>query len=136
MKREQGQNWTTKMGDRWGKMFALCFALTLFAATAFADVRVIDGDTFVLDGEKVRVENIDAPEIRPCRCQAECDLGYRAKAFTERFLVGEIVLERIPRRDRYGRTLARVRVGDVDLGEALIAAGLARPWEGRRRPWC
>jgi micrococcal nuclease len=41
-----------------------------------------------------------------------------------------------PPRDRYGRTLARVAVGGADLGEALIAAGLARRWDGRRRPWC
>lgn len=23
-----------------------------------------------------------------------------------------------------------------DLGEALIAAGLAREWDGKPRPWC
>jgi micrococcal nuclease len=39
-------------------------------------------------------------------------------------------------RDRYGRTLALVSVDSQDLGEALIAAGLARRWDGRRHPWC
>lgn len=111
-------------------------ALILWAGVALADVRVIDGDTIRVDGETIRVMNIDAPEIHPCHCQPECDLGYRAKEYVERFLSGPIAIERASRRDKYGRTLARISVNGVDLGEALIAAGLARPWEGRRKPWC
>ena len=38
--------------------------------------------------------------------------------------------------DRYGRVLATVRRDDEDLGAALIAAGLARAWRGRRESWC
>lgn len=112
--------------------------LTLYVSPIHAaEVRVLDGDTFKLNGETIRVQNIDSPEISPCRCQLECDLGYRAKEFAERFLEGgPIVLERASRRDKYNRVLARVSVDGADLGEALIAAGLARKWEGRRRPWC
>lgn len=115
---------------------SLAFLLLTVSPIQAADVRVVDGDTIKLDGETIRVMNIDAPEIHPCRCQIECDLGYRAKEFAERFLNGPIVLTRADRKDKYGRSLARIAVNNVDLGEALIARGLARKWEGRRRPWC
>jgi len=29
-----------------------------------------------------------------------------------------------------------VSAGGVDIGETLIAEGLARRWDGRRHPWC
>lgn len=35
-----------------------------------------------------------------------------------------------------GRTLAVVWVGGQDVGEVLVAEGLARAWGGRREPWC
>ena len=38
--------------------------------------------------------------------------------------------------DRYGRKLRVVERDGVSLGETLVAEGLARRWEGRRRPWC
>jgi len=52
------------------------------------------------------------------------------------FYKPNIVIDRSSRKDKYGRTLARVSVDDVDLGEALIKEGLARKWEGKRGPWC
>ena len=38
--------------------------------------------------------------------------------------------------DRYGRQLRVVTRGGRSLGDVLVAEGLARPWEGSRRPWC
>ena len=38
--------------------------------------------------------------------------------------------------DRYGRTLAAIRVDGVDVGDQLVREGLARTWAGRREPWC
>lgn len=39
-------------------------------------------------------------------------------------------------RNRYGRLLATIRVDGRDVGEVLVAEGLARPWGGRRASWC
>jgi micrococcal nuclease len=39
-------------------------------------------------------------------------------------------------RDRAGRTLGTVSVDGRDVGEVLVGEELARPWEGRRKPWC
>lgn len=113
---------------------AVCFSLP---ATA-ADLRVIDGDTFVLNGETIRVENIDTPEIRRAQCDAERRLGLVAKWRVETILTqpgAKITLQRF-RKDRWDRTIARVSVNGLDLGEILITENMARPWRGRREPWC
>lgn len=102
--------------------------------------RAIDGDTIVCDGEHVRILNIDAPELGAgARCATEAALAERARQLAAAALAGSRVEVRPdPRRprDRYGRTLAWVDVDGRDLGELLVAAGLARRWDGRRRPWC
>lgn len=101
---------------------------------------VIDGDTFVLaGGERVRVLNIDTPEMPPkARCAAEAQLAQAAKARLEDLIGGRAVELRAEGRDRdgYGRLLRRVEVQGQDVGAALVAEGLARPWRGRREPWC
>ena len=38
--------------------------------------------------------------------------------------------------DRDGRKLRIATRDGVSVGSVLIGAGLARPWEGYRRPWC
>lgn len=99
---------------------------------------VVDGDTFWIDGEKVRVADIDAPETHPPRCDEEARLGDAATLRMQALLNdGPVTLIPIDRdTDRYGRKLRVVERGGVSLGEMLVAEGLARRWEGRRRPWC
>lgn len=100
---------------------------------------VVDGDTLWLNGQKVRVADIDAPEISTPRCRSELALGNRA---TDRLIElvneGPFQLQAWPGRDtdHYGRKL-RVLVRDGrSLGDRLVAEGLARTWSGRRQPWC
>jgi micrococcal nuclease len=107
------------------------------AAAAIACI-AIDGDTIKCAGETIRLQNVDAAEIHG-RCAYETDMAQRAKTFTSRRLSEgdiEIVVDRKHPRDRHGRTIAWVIISGRDLGEDLVAAGLARRWEGRRRPWC
>jgi endonuclease YncB( thermonuclease family) len=110
-------------------------------ASAGARIRVIDGDTLedMRDDITYRLVNIDTPETGPrARCEAERVLGARATQ-AARTLVAQaeqLELRATGRIDRYGRTIAFVVVDGRDLGETLIAEGLARPWRGRREPWC
>jgi micrococcal nuclease len=39
---------------------------------------VVDGDTFWLEGEKIRIADIDTPEISEPKCDAEYQLGMKA----------------------------------------------------------
>ncbi|UQV19071.1 hypothetical protein MU852_04190 [Brevundimonas albigilva] len=46
------------------------------AAPVVAQIRIIDGDTFEIDGEVVRIANIDTPEKgRRAKCFAEARLA-------------------------------------------------------------
>ena len=118
--------------------------LTL-AAAAFAlctqaprTTCVVDGDTFWLDGEKVRLADINAPETTGAACPAERALGDQA---TRRLIAllnaGAFSLAIEGREtDRYGRALRVVRRGGLSLGDVLVREGLAEPWQGRRSDWC
>ncbi len=101
-------------------------------------VRVIDGDTFDHGGDRIRVADIDTPEVRG-RCAFEVRLAARATArMGELLTAGPFALQPIAGRDedRYGRKLRVVTRNGRSLGDQLVAEGLARTWTGRREPWC
>ena len=99
---------------------------------------VVDGDTFWLDGQKIRIADIDTPEISSPKCPAELQRGRLA---TQRLMgllnTGPFTLEAGDRAtDRYGRALFRVTRGGASVGTALVDEGLA-VWYGNGRPdWC
>jgi micrococcal nuclease len=99
---------------------------------------VVDGDSFWMHGERIRVADIDAPETHPPRCAEERRLGNAATARLHQLLnAGPVTLETGKRdTDRYGRKLRIVTRGGISLGDTLIHEGLARPWTGKRQPWC
>lgn len=99
---------------------------------------VVDGDTIWLRGEKVRIADIDTPETHDFGCQSEKDLGDRATTrLLELLGTGSITLEPIDRdKDQYGRLLRLVLVNGESVGDTLVEEGLARWYEGGRRPWC
>lgn len=108
---------------------------------------VIDGDTIVVRARiwlgqdvetRVRLAGADAPELNG-GCEEERRLARRAREFVQAMAAGgRVVLSHITYGKYAGRVVARVRVpGGEDFSEALIAAGLARPYGGgRRRSWC
>lgn len=97
---------------------------------------VVDGDTVWLWGERIRISNIDAPELGRPQCDRERALAEASAARLVELLRGEAIALRREGDDRFGRTLARVGTSAGDVGEALMSEGLARPWRGRREGWC
>jgi len=96
---------------------------------------VVDGDTVWIEGEKIRLADIDAPEAGGA-CEAERVTAARAAGRLAELLGrGSFSIER-QGMDAYGRTLAVIVVGGRSVGTVLVEEGLARPWAGRREQWC
>ena len=99
---------------------------------------VIDGDTFRLRRQSIRILNIDTPETYRARCEQEHKLGTAA---TQRLLellnAGPFSLEERGRDvDSYGRLLRDVTRGGESLGGVLVKEGYARWYGSGRRSWC
>ncbi len=97
------------------------------ATDTIAVTRVVDGDTFDVEGGKtVRLIGVDTPETvhpsKPVQC-----FGKEASAKTKELLTGKQVrLEKdVSETDRYGRLLRYVYVGDVFLNDYLVRNGYA-----------
>ncbi len=113
--------------------------------------QVIDGDTLQVRARiwlghevatRVRLAGIDAPETSG-KCPRARRLAGEATAFVSAKLglsdgeTRQVWLKDIRYGKYAGRIVARVELdGGEDLGEALLAAGLAQPYDGRRRQPC
>jgi endonuclease YncB( thermonuclease family) len=113
------------IGVLWGlvTLFTPSGALLTGRATA------VDGDTLRLAGSRVRLVGLDAPELdQSCtRAGESWPCGTEARAFVAGLIDGRDTACTPAGRDRYRRILAHCRVGDRDLGEAIVAAGWAVP---------
>src|SRR5262245_49548893 len=83
-----------------------------------ADVRVIDGDTFALDGEKVRLKGISAPEMRESGGRASKD--HLTALIGGRGVVCQFTGERT-----HDRQVGWCRAGDLDLNGQMVRDGWA-----------
>ncbi len=86
---------------------------------------VIDGDTIVVAGTRIRLYGIDAPEShQTCsRAGQRWACGISATVAL-RALTADRELTCRPRvHDRYGRTVATCSAGGADLGAAMVKAG-------------
>lgn len=103
---------------------------------------VVDGDTFYCRGDKIRIADIDTPETHDYGCSSELEQGNAARLrlrlrLQELLNNGPFSLSSIDRdTDRYGRLLMIVERNGESLGGVLVGEGLARWYEGGRKPWC
>ncbi|MFQ5958217.1 MAG: thermonuclease family protein, partial [Alphaproteobacteria bacterium] len=87
---------------------------------------------------RVRLAGVDAPELHGA-CPRERALAKAARALVVGTVDGARVTLRDIRHDKFGgRVLARVRTAaGEDLAAMLVAAGLARAYDGgERAAWC
>jgi micrococcal nuclease len=115
-----------------GLAFALAADTALAGGGFTADVvRIVDGDTiYVRFGgrtEKVRYIGMDTPELHHPRRGEEAG-GREAAAVNKALVDGKTVrLELdVRERDRYGRLLAYVYVGEVMVNAELVRLGFAQ----------
>jgi endonuclease YncB( thermonuclease family) len=99
---------------------------------------IVDGDTIWHRGVKIRLADIDTPEVFSPECAAEATLGRQAaERLRELASAGPFEVVRSGYDiDRYGRQLRTLERGGRSFGDVLIAEGLARRWDGARRGWC
>jgi len=89
--------------------------------------RVVDGDTLAIDGTRVRLFGIDAPERgQPCLDRGDC--GAEATAYLVRLVDGRTVQCKQEDIDQYSRVVGTCFVGRTDLSRALVRAGHAVPY--------
>jgi endonuclease YncB( thermonuclease family) len=89
---------------------------------------VIDGDTLEVGGERIDIFGIDAPE-QGQTCErgggGTWNCGAEATRLMRRIAHYQIVDCLLSPAARPGRRVARCRVGDEDLGRAMVRAGFA-----------
>ncbi|MQW35752.1 thermonuclease family protein [Sinorhizobium meliloti] len=117
--------------------------LAVTSAKAGANVNIIDGDTIHMDGITIRILELDTPETFKSRCENELVLGLAAKEHLRSLLDSGTVTYEATGTDRYGRTLAKVHVSGVNVGEQMVRDGVALPYQpgkeaklARLRHWC
>jgi len=108
-----------------------------------AVVLVVDGDTvkMICPGEGLvtaRLLDFDTPEIFSPACLGELATGLAATLWLNVALLRAAHIAETGRgRDRYGRRLARLSLDRRNISDRIVAAGLARPYDGgRREGWC
>lgn len=92
-------------------------------------IQVYDGDTITLStGEKVRLLQIDTPELSPGECYGE---EARSALISLLNSPGQLSLKTDPKLDkvdRYGRLLRYVFVGKTNINLKMVEIGAAAPY--------
>lgn len=111
----------------------------LLAALLLIGCHTLDGDTLKCGRERIRLLGIDAPE-KPGHCRrgrvcAPGDPVASERSLRRAMRSGPLTVERVGT-DPYGRTIALVRAGNVDLSCWQIGQGQAvyvRKWDNGAR---
>ena len=100
----------------------------LTSNTSFADsLRVVDGDTIVLNGEKIRFTGIDTPELKQTCLEDDQEV---ACGMTAKILLIKKIGKHTPEcisegKDAYKRTLAECFINGESLSAFLVRSGYA-----------
>jgi endonuclease YncB( thermonuclease family) len=151
--RIRGKKMAKKLDVAWA--LAFIFLLVSYPAEAVAfkryfhpdmsRIKVHDGDTICYvkkpwHGIKLedcwRLYGIDTPEINKA-CSKK--IGTDARDELNRFIhSGRMLVSLSVQQEKFGRHLARVRVGKQDAASLLISKNMAKPYmgKGQRPNWC
>ena len=91
------------------------------------NLKVVDGDTIVLNGEKIRFSGIDTPELEQTCIQGGEEVGC---GMTAKMLLVKKIGNKTPEcisegKDGYKRTLAECFVNGESLSKFLVRSGYA-----------
>ena len=119
------------------KVIFLISILTLISLFIFnhykpQEIRVVDGDTIHLDGEKIRFIGIDTPELKQT-CIKKGNKNFCGVTARE-ILIEKIADNKVEciseGKDQYKRTLAECFVNNESLSSYLVRSGYAFAYRG------
>jgi endonuclease YncB( thermonuclease family) len=101
---------------RWNPKITLC-----------GRAKVIDGDTVIIKGQRLRLFGIDAPESAQTgrRLGLQIAIGKQATEKLKHLIDGERIGCHIKSQDRYGRKVAILYLDQLDINEWLVQQGQA-----------
>jgi endonuclease YncB( thermonuclease family) len=147
----------TRHMSRWIFRLAVALAMTQQVAASSIQshqIRVIDGDTIIADGKTIHLAGFVAPDIQGAQCRAERELGAKAsKRVRDLIRAGGLDYSPVacscPATTlgnwicRFARTCGVLKTNDRNVGDILVAEGLAVPFvcDGMKcpkapNPWC
>jgi len=107
--------------------FGLTLAAVLAVPVSAAGVKVRDADTIVVEGQPVRLQGVDAPELNTRS-------GKDARRWMVNYLAGKSVKCRLTGERSYDRWIGVCFAEGVDIGGAVISAGHALDWCSYPKP--
>ena len=104
----------------------------LLEKNTLAQLKVVDGDSLEIAGERIRIDGIDAPEFLQV-CQNDRGINYDCGQEALHFMENLINRQNIdcvcePQKDKYGRKLCECFVGKLSLNREMVRAGWAVPY--------
>ena len=121
------------MGAAWTLVAGLALAMPAEAGpremvVLTGEARVIDGDTIEVEGTRIRLQGIDAPETRQ-RCTTVDGVSWACGRYATEVLAAAVAKVDVTctarSRDRYQRVVAVCWAGVVEVGHAMVAEGWA-----------
>jgi endonuclease YncB( thermonuclease family) len=110
------------------KLSLYAFMVLMFCNVSFADnLKIVDGDTIVLNGEKIRFSGIDTPELKQTCMKDEQKVfcGMFAKMLLIKKIGNETPKCISEGKDAYKRTLAECFINGESLSVFLVRSGYA-----------
>ena len=110
------------------KLSLYVFMVLMFCNVSFADnLKIVDGDTIVLNGEKIRFSGIDTPELKQTCMKDEQKVfcGMFAKMLLIKKIGNETPKCISEGKDAYKRTLAECFINGESLSVFLVRSGYA-----------
>ena len=110
------------------KLLGILVLGLLWCNNSFADnLKIIDGDTIILNGEKIRFSGIDTPELKQTCLKdgQEVPCGMTAKRLLAEKISNATVECISEGKDTYKRTLAECFVNGESLSKFLVRSGFA-----------
>ena len=132
-------------------MIRIFFVLILLISNLFADIQIrkqndlfcYDGDTCYVtyqeNNDKVRLLDLDTPEISHPKCEKEYTLGIKARNYINKYISDgkKIEFETEYNRDFFDRILAYIIVDGENVSKIMVLNGLGVVYDkNNKKDWC